>query len=978
MSLNAVFKKPVRPPGLALACMAAMLPSILAGGIGEMRLVSDIAPQPQPLAFESIHLLGDRLLFEAGERAWSADLRTGALDELGPIALPQVNPYFYFEVPPLFHQLADGTVYFLHYTEEGWYEYLKTDGTPEGTVPGPEIGPGQTGSILFDEFRVDGNRLFSFGLLDGSYGWWKLEDETFTLVAERDTVLPNPAYGFVEPVENGVHFISSFENGSRPVNYLADDSSEPLSVPFDPADRISGTLGNSLFAFREDSEAGNRQLLRFDPDNGGVSLVYETHLGNERVPSTYGAVPLDQTGDFVLGWSHLWIFREASARMERLLENWLPWEDPSDPTTVPRLNPLFVRDQSVYFFASSTTENLLCRIGLNGEGLEIIRDFGDESFNSIDHLDEGAWYLTTTAPDLESLFSERRYTIWKTDGTASGTEAVFETDRVIDGPIVWNRNLIMNRRMGPGSELILYEVDTGTLRRWSIPQAESPNRDGISKVHGVFDGRLLFEATAEGYRHETPHLWVSDGSAAGTLPVEPRITDIISVMAGQDSTIVWTRNRHPASAGSGVWRLDPLTASAEQVQKPASLPFPDQKFDLINVGNHVLVRQAGQLFQWNLKTGSLEFLLPVEERSRIPRPFQASPSGSSDIIAFLPSSGGMILSDGTAAGTRVLFESMPGNAQVQRAFQCTGSTVYFVADTPGQPGGQLWRVDQAGGTPSMIKQLSTSQPVPDYLDLGVIGELCVFRADDSVHGYEPWVTDGTPEGTRLLRDIREHWFGSFPMRRGQVQPDYLPSIDYSGFSPLDGRLYFQASDSIWMTDGTPEGTQPLLTPNGEPLQTIQRVIAFPDALVFENPSLGIWILEDTLRFYPCRGWRLTVNTGSSHNRRVFRGEDSWFILNNDPAIGAELFAIDRDTARGFFSNARDAESGWLVHPVYNWIYGFHYPWVWIQDAGTWAYCVGPGTPEASLYLPGFGWIVSPDVTWPWVYQLEPGEWRRLP
>jgi ELWxxDGT repeat protein len=75
----------------------------------------------------------------------------------------------------------------------------------------------------------------------------------------------------------------------------------------------------------------------------------------------------------------------------------------------------------------------------------------------------------------------------------------------------------------------------------------------------------------------------------------------------------------------------------------------------------------------------------------------------------------------------------------------------------------------------------------------------VFVANDGPHGVEPWITDGTPKGTRLLRDI-------------------YPGAGSSSASPLHGlagRLYFAAADDssgqeLWSTDGTQAGTRRVL------------------------------------------------------------------------------------------------------------------------------------------------------------------------
>jgi ELWxxDGT repeat protein len=78
-------------------------------------------------------------------------------------------------------------------------------------------------------------------------------------------------------------------------------------------------------------------------------------------------------------------------------------------------------------------------------------------------------------------------------------------------------------------------------------------------------------------------------------------------------------------------------------------------------------------------------------------------------------------------------------------------------------------------------------------------QLFVFRADDGVHGFEPWITDGTTAGTHLLADLDPGSRGS-----GAI---YFHALG-------DGRVVFGASTAasgraLWVTDGTATGTRVL-------------------------------------------------------------------------------------------------------------------------------------------------------------------------
>ncbi|MBP2314262.1 ELWxxDGT repeat protein [Azospirillum soli] len=75
-------------------------------------------------------------------------------------------------------------------------------------------------------------------------------------------------------------------------------------------------------------------------------------------------------------------------------------------------------------------------------------------------------------------------------------------------------------------------------------------------------------------------------------------------------------------------------------------------------------------------------------------------------------------------------------------------------------------------------------------------KIAVFTATLQDKGSEPWITDGTPEGTRLLADIRLGEMGSAPQ-------DAVVA---------GGKVFFTADDGLhgrelWVTDGTGDGTR---------------------------------------------------------------------------------------------------------------------------------------------------------------------------
>src|SRR5262249_10202189 len=76
------------------------------------------------------------------------------------------------------------------------------------------------------------------------------------------------------------------------------------------------------------------------------------------------------------------------------------------------------------------------------------------------------------------------------------------------------------------------------------------------------------------------------------------------------------------------------------------------------------------------------------------------------------------------------------------------------------------------------------------------GRQLLFVANDGATGFELWVTDGTPGGTHLVKDINRGKNDSFP----------------GGLAVIDGVVYFGATTKregreLWRSDGTEAGTR---------------------------------------------------------------------------------------------------------------------------------------------------------------------------
>ncbi len=176
-------------------------------------------------------------------------------------------------------------------------------------------------------------------------------------------------------------------------------------------------------------------------------------------------------------------------------------------------------------------------------------------------------------------------------------------------------------------------------------------------------------------------------------------------------------------------------------------------------------------------------------------------------------------------------------------FAATGNNLFFRAKDGGSTGEELWVTNGSADSTKLVKDINLGAFSSSPLNLNSFGNLLFFIADDGISGYEPWISDGTEEGTFQLKDI---YTGKD--NGGNVSPPIQ----------FNDKLFFAARDEthgteLWITDGTPAGTnlvKDIFPGNGSGLLGGFRGIIFKDLLFFlatdSIHGLELWTSDGTL------------------------------------------------------------------------------------------------------------------------------------
>lgn len=383
--------------------------------------------------------------------------------------------------------------------------------------------------------------------------------------------------------------------------------------------------------------------------------------------------------------------------------------------------------------------------GPNGENSRLIHEPIPEARSTVAVLGNKMFFAAN--PELRDA-----HELWVTDGTAAGTQMLVDVSSTAAcQPRHFVRNLF------------------------------------------TFGDRVYFAGRMRGGDEE---LWVSDGTVDGTH----ELVDVVQdggckprEFAALGDTLYFIAD--DGQTGFELWRTDGSAMGTMQVSD--NFHSTDDfvvRGDLVPWGDAVVFAGLSGVY-WS--DGSSEGTAPLPGAEGLATLPTAPVRVVGDTVFFWEQrTDGVALwrADGTADGTAPL-ATFPGVLGVSTAV--LGEHLYFTTvgstETVTWPG-SLWRTD--GQSVESIRDF-TGPGEALMGGLFATSRRVLFAAVTPEHDLELWRTDGTAEGTRLVRDMNPNGAGLNPLSR---RPVVAGDLVY--FSGNDGVSGFELS----RTDGTEDGT----------------------------------------------------------------------------------------------------------------------------------------------------------------------------
>ncbi len=734
-----------------------------------------------------------------------------------------------------------GRAYWAARTADGGLVLRETDGTVEGTgvtmVLDESISP-ETPPHL----AALAGRLLILGKYLGKDGVW-LSDAT-----PEGTHILAAAGGFAPPVVTGrLAFFTADNPGHGQLVWVTDGTSagtHPLVQSF-CANGCVATAGISVAAgglvyFRAGDYLRTLELWRSDGTTEGTYRLFDAYPSG----TVGGPRPIWPAGAGVAfflkgsgGSSQLWVSDGTRAGTTRLCDFADEVED--YPVSANGIFGgvaaftgsalLFVADDGVHGPELWTTDG-------TQDGTHLVRDIEPGEFGA-----GGTFLAVSPGAALLSIDDGvHGAELWRSDGTSAGTFMLADicpgecssspANAVVLGNTVLFSAEVRSPDLTLGRELWKADLVTGRTELVVEICQGGCSSLGWSPFIVAGGAAVFFAMSNDGYCR----LWSSDGTSAGTVPLSdsaqrPAFPDgeTVGPLLNVNGQLLFTTGVYPWQE---TWTSDPATGgivrSAAQLLSSSWTVSADRLFSVTSPGTV----PTPSLVVTDIVDGSSRYLAGCGSGASAVCPSVLQPyHGGVLFKSYDPVHGGELwASDGSASGTGMVKDVLPGMASSEPTqFGRTRDAVFFSAGVGGQVS-DLWKSDATAEGTQLVspglkpagfvsagdrvyfvsyRLVGGTLRVSDGSTAGTVSlpgkepsEMTPFHGGllfvgRSLSGYELWRTDGTSDGTALVKDILPGASSSNP----------------SGLTAAGPRAFFAAASQtgnaeLWMTDGSSGGT----------------------------------------------------------------------------------------------------------------------------------------------------------------------------
>lgn len=461
---------------------------------------------------------------------------------------------------------------------------------------------------------------------------------------------------------------------------------------------------------------------------------------------------------------------------------------------------------ALYFAASDGISNFeLWRSDGTEQGTVLVKDI---------HPSQSSMPFSLTVVNETLFFAARDDSsgleLWKSDGTSQGTVLVKDIN---PGPSSSSPLLMVNA----GSVLLFRASDGvngdelwrsdgtpgGTVMVRDINPGPGSSSEGVFESRLFeFDGLAFFGANSG----DNVGLWKSDGTLAGTELVKGDLIPAAFQATGETLYFLEAGDESPVFAAR-LWKTDGTTVGTQLIQ---SFDDGNVETELAAVGETLFFAAGPSVFERDLwkSDGTPDGAVPLKSIGRGTE-FEFAGIGGRLYLSVHTDDTGQEpwTSDGTSDGTGLLKDIgiAPGGSVANSIIAANGvispfaeavGRLYFAA-TDGVHGVELWKTDGTDEGTSMVKDINPEAPLGVYADemVNVDGKV-LFVADDGASGFELWRSDGTEGGTLMVKNIH---------------PEAGQSSYPTELTEMNGVLFFSATENVngaelWRSDGTAAGT----------------------------------------------------------------------------------------------------------------------------------------------------------------------------